>query len=210
LRSKKKLAAEKRREPHFLSNEEKGKWIEDYVDRETAGARKRVEDAEATVQQEQDDMRHAETAGLRSREPEKTFEDMLVAIGDNLSDLVSSEDGEDREDEDDKETEQGNLSEHDEPGWVMGRIIKMVPQRIERFRQKQMKLDKLTQPGWDDAADNFRERDKNYRTTELNVPAVVQPQTNNDAPAPPPATYGELMESLDIVAGISQRPQGTV
>jgi hypothetical protein len=40
LRSKKKLAAEKRRETHFLSNEEKEKWIEDYVERETAGARK--------------------------------------------------------------------------------------------------------------------------------------------------------------------------
>jgi len=38
LRSKKKLAAETRRETHFLSNEEKEKWIEDYVERETAGA----------------------------------------------------------------------------------------------------------------------------------------------------------------------------
>jgi len=49
MRSKKKLAAEKRRETHFLSNEEKEKWIEDYVERETAEARKRVEDAEAAV-----------------------------------------------------------------------------------------------------------------------------------------------------------------
>jgi len=67
LRSKKKLAVEKRRETHFLSNEEKEKWIEDYVESETAGARKRVEDAEAAVQQEQDDMTHAEIAGLTSR-----------------------------------------------------------------------------------------------------------------------------------------------
>jgi hypothetical protein len=51
LRSKKKLAAEKRRETHFLSNDEKEKWIQDYVERETAGARKRVEDTEAAVQQ---------------------------------------------------------------------------------------------------------------------------------------------------------------
>ena len=49
LRSKKKLAAEKQRETHFLSNEEKEKWIEDFVERETAGARKRVEDAEGAV-----------------------------------------------------------------------------------------------------------------------------------------------------------------
>jgi hypothetical protein len=42
---------EKWRETHFLSNEEKEKWFEDFVERETAGARKRVEDAEAAVQQ---------------------------------------------------------------------------------------------------------------------------------------------------------------
>jgi len=36
---------------HFLSNEEKEKWIEDYVDREPAVARKRVEDAETAIQQ---------------------------------------------------------------------------------------------------------------------------------------------------------------
>jgi hypothetical protein len=52
LKSKKKLAAEKRQETHFLSNEEKEKWIKDYVERETAEARKRVEDTEAAVQQE--------------------------------------------------------------------------------------------------------------------------------------------------------------
>jgi len=45
--------------------------------------------------------------------------------------------------------------------------------------------------------------------TELRVPAVIQPQTNHDPTAPPQATFGELMESLDIVSGISQRPQGT-
>jgi hypothetical protein len=209
LRSKKKLVAEKRRETHFISNEEKEKLIEDYVERETAGARKRVEDADTAVQQEQDDMTHADIAGLTSREPEKTFEVMLVAIGDSLSDLASSDDGEDGEDEDDEETEQGNLSEDDEPGWVMGTITRTVQLRMERFRRKQMKLDKLTRPGWEDAADYFRERDKKYSTTELRVPAIVQLQTNDDAPVPPPATFGELMESLDIVPRISQWLQGT-
>jgi len=135
LRSKKKLAAENRRETLFLSNEEKEKWIEDYVERETAGARKRVEDAEAAFQQEQDDMTQAEITGLTSREPEKLFEEMLVAIGDSLSDLATSDDGEDGEEEDDEVTEQGNLSKDDEPGWVMGTITKTVQQRMERFRQ---------------------------------------------------------------------------
>jgi hypothetical protein len=209
LRSKRKLAAEKRRETHFSSNEQKEKWIEDYVKRETAGARKRVEDAEAAVQQEQDDMTHAEIAGLTSREHKKMFEEMLVAIGDSLSDLASSDDGEDGEDEDDEETEQGKLSNDDELSWVMGTITKTVQQHMESFCQKQMKLDELTQPRREDAADYFRERDKKYGTSEFRVPAVVQQQTNQDAPAPPPTTFGELMESLDIVSGISQRPQGT-
>ena len=179
------------------------------MERDTSGSRKRVEDAEAAVQQEQDNMTQAEITGLTSREPEKTFEEMLVAIGDSLSDLASSDHGEDGKQEDDEETEQGNLNEDDEPGWVMGTITKTVQQRMERFRQKQMKLDELTHLGWEDAADYFCERDKKYGTTKLRVPAVVQPHTMDDALAPPPATFGELMEILDIVPGISERPQVT-
>jgi len=212
LISEKRLAVEKRRETHFLSNEEKEKWIADFVERETAGAGKRVEDAEAAVQQEQDAMTHAELAGLTSRKPEKTFKEMLVVIGDNLSDLASSDDGEDGEDEDDEETEQGKLSKDDEPGWVMGTITKTVMQCMERFLRKQMMFDEFTQPGWDDAADYFRERHKKYGTSELRVPAVVQQQTNDDTPAHPPKTFAELMESLDIVPGKSEgtsRPGGS-
>jgi hypothetical protein len=72
-----------------------------------------------------------------------------------------------------------------------------------------MTLDGLTQPGWEDAADYFREQDKKYGTCELRVLAVVQPQTNDDAPAPSPTTIAELMEYLDMVPGISQMLQGT-
>jgi len=72
-----------------------------------------------------------------------------------------------------------------------------------------MKRDELTQPGWEDAADYFRERDKKYGTAESMVPVVVQPQTDDDTLAPAPTTFGELMERHDIVPGISQMPQGT-
>jgi len=80
---------------------------------------------------------------------------------------------------------------------------------MERFRQKPMKLDKLTQPGWEDAADYIHESDKKYGTSELSVPAVVELQTNDDAPAPLATMFGELKEILDIIRRISQRPQGT-
>jgi len=70
LRFNKKLGAEEQHEMHFLYNEDKEKWIQDYVERETTGARKRVEHAEAAVQQEKDDTWKAETTRLMNREPE--------------------------------------------------------------------------------------------------------------------------------------------
>jgi len=50
----------------------------------------------------------------------------MVAIGDRQSYHASSENGEDRENVDDEETEQGKLSEDDEPGSVMGPITNPV------------------------------------------------------------------------------------
>ena len=112
-------------------------------------ARKRVEDTETASKQEQDDMRNAEKAGLTTTKPETSFEVMLNAIRDSLSNRASSDNEEDGEDEDDDEEDPvgGKISEDDEPGWVMGTISKTVHYFMERFRQKQMKLDELTQPG---------------------------------------------------------------
>jgi len=136
---------------------------------------------------------------------------MLNAITDSLSDLASSKDEEDGDDEDDDEedTEFGILSEDDEPGWVMGTISKTGQHRMESFQQKQMSLDELTQLGWGDAADYFRERDMKYGTTERKVPVVVQPQMDTTAATPSLTTFGELMQVLDIVPGQSQMPQVT-
>jgi len=104
---------------------------------------------------------------------------MLNDIRDSLSDLASSDDEEDPVDEeDDEDTEQGKLSEDDEPGWVMGMISKTVQHCMERCWQKQMKFEELTQLGWGDAADYFRERDIKYGMTEWKVSAVVKSQTD--------------------------------
>jgi hypothetical protein len=54
-------------------------------------------------------MKYAEIAGLTNRKPEKAFEEMMVAIGDSMSDFASSDNGEDEEDED-EESEQAKLS----------------------------------------------------------------------------------------------------
>ena len=194
---------------HRLSNEEKGNWIQDDVERSTAEARQPVADAEVATRQQQENTGTAENAELTTREPEKMIEEMMVPIGDSLSDLASSDNGEDGEDEDDEETEQGNLSEDDKPAWVMGTISKTVQQRMETYQQKRMKLDELTQPGWWDAAGNFCERDKKHGVSESMVPADLTLQTDDFPAAPAPTTFGEQMECLDIVPGISQMPQGT-
>jgi len=48
-----------------------------------------------------------------------------------------------------------------------------------------------------------------YGSSELKVPPVIKPQMDDDVAAPPPTTFGELMESHDNVPGISQMPQWT-
>jgi hypothetical protein len=208
LRSKKKLAAKKRQETHFLSNEEKEKWIEDFVERETTVARKRVWDAETALRW---DMTTAENECATTGTPETPFEEMLNVIGDSLSDLVSFDDEQDAEDKEDDEedTELGKLSDDDEPGWVMGTITKTVQHRMEIFRQKQMRLDELTQPGWGDAANYFCERDMRYGTAELMVPAVVKPQIDSTTATPSPITVGEHMQTPVIVQGQSEMPAVT-
>ena len=86
--------------------------------RETAVARMRLENAETAIEQTPDDISHAEKAGLTTTKPGTTFDDMLNAIGDCLSNLASSNEGEDREDKADDEEDPvgGKVSEDDEPG----------------------------------------------------------------------------------------------
>jgi len=103
---------------HFVSNEEKEKWIEVYMVRDTTVATKRVIDAETAIMQVLDDMNTAKTAGATSSQPKKTFEEMLNTIWNSLSALASSndeQDGEEKED-DEEDTELGKLSDDDEPG----------------------------------------------------------------------------------------------
>jgi len=118
LRSEKKLSTEKQQDTQCSRSEENEQSIEDYVDRETAVARKRVQDPETAIMQEQDLMRNVENARSTNTKPPTTLEEMLNAIGDSLSDLASSEEKQDGKDEDDDEEDTGHakLSKDDEPG----------------------------------------------------------------------------------------------
>jgi len=196
---------------HFVSNEEKEKWIEDYVEKGTTVARKPVRDAETAIMQQQEELTTAESKGATTGKLQITFEEMLNAITDSLSDLPSSDhehDGEDEED-DEADIEHGKLSDDDETGWVMGTSSKTVKHCKESFQQKQMRLDELTQQGWRDAADYFCNNHMKYGTGEFKVPAVVKPQIDMSAATPSPTTFGEHMQTLDIVWGQSQMPAVT-
>ena len=81
----------------------------------------------------------------------------------------------------------------------MGTIIKTEQHFMESLRQKQMRLDELTQPGWGDAANYFRERDMRYGTAELKVPAVVQPQIDTTIATPSQKTVEEHLQTPEIV-----------
>jgi len=80
LRSRRKLSAEKSWEMHFLSNEEKGKWIKDHVDRETAVTRRRVQDTETVIEQGQQYMTNVEQARSTTTKPKTSFREILNAI----------------------------------------------------------------------------------------------------------------------------------
>jgi len=196
---------------HILSNEEKEKWIEDDVVREPAVGRQRVPDAEAAIMHDVSDMTTAERMGATTRKPETRFEEMLNAIADSLSDLASPDNEQDREDQEDDEddTVLSKLSDDDDPGWVMGTMSESVQHHVESFRQKQMRLDQSIQPGWGDAANYLRETDMKYETTEMKVLVVVKPQIDMTAATPPPTTFGQPMQTLDIVCRQSQIPAVT-
>jgi len=134
--------------------------------------------------------------------PETTFEEMLNAIGDSLSNLASSDDKQDGEAEEDDEndSELGKLSDDDEPGWVMGTISKTLQQgRMERFQQNHIRLDELTQLGWEDLANYCGERDMKYGTDELKVPVVVSCRIDTTATSAYPTTGREHTHTVDIV-----------
>jgi len=211
LQSEKKLLVDKRLEMRICSNEGKEKSIEDYVDRKTPVARKRVQDAETVIMQKQEHIKNVEKAQSTTTKPDTTFKRMLNAIGDSLSDLSTSDDEEDGEDKDDDEEDSklGKLSKDDEPGWMMGTISKTVQRCMESFRPNQIRLHILMQPGWGEAADYFCERYTKYGTTELIVPAVVEPQTDTTPVTPSPTTFAELLQGYDIVLGQSQMPRVT-
>jgi hypothetical protein len=176
LRARKRKAAEDMAEnKRELSEEEKQKWIDDYVHSETAKARERLAKAEEAVQEEM----ATDIGGLASLKRKQIFDEMLKAIGESIDDVVASDEDEDEDDDDDddeegegEEDDDAISGEEDEPGAAIGTLPKAIEVRLQGFRMKRMKLDELTRPGWPDAAEYFRKRDEKYGVAESVIPTV--------------------------------------
>jgi len=136
MQSKIKLAAEKRRQTFVLSKIQKREWIEDYVERETAVAGTRGDNAETVFKHEWEAIRNGDNAGLTTRESEEMFQELIMAIRGSIRDLASSDNEVDTDDADGVYTELGKLREDDEPSWVVRITSKTVQQCIGSFCQK--------------------------------------------------------------------------
>lgn len=76
-----KLSEEKWQEGHIVCNADTEKWVDDYVERETAAARMWVHDTEAVIRQELTDIKTAKNTGTTARKPQTTFGEEMNAIG---------------------------------------------------------------------------------------------------------------------------------
>lgn len=84
-----------------------------------------------------------------------------------------------------------------------------IQQSTESSRLKQMRLNKLMQPGWGDVAYYIFERGNEYEMAKLMILVVVKLQMENIAAMPVPTRFGALRETLLIISAKSQMPQGS-
>jgi len=101
-----------------------------------------VDDMETAIKREEEDLGNTEKAGLTTTKSETTYEEIMNAIGDSVSDLASFnnwESGEDK-DGDEEDPQLGKVSEDDEPGLVMCTISRMVQHRLQHFHQQKTLL----------------------------------------------------------------------
>jgi hypothetical protein len=65
-----------------------------------------------------------------------------------------------------------------------------------------MRHDEFTQCEWRDASDDLHKCEKKYKTAEWNILAVNKPEKDEIAVRPPQSTFGVVMGTRDIIAGI--------
>jgi hypothetical protein len=162
LKSKKKKAAEAMK-LKGMSEDARRKWIDDYVERETEVARRRVEAADAAVKEDME-RQYATSAQMPpAANPKKTFEELLALVGDDIDNVVPSDDDDDEEEDEeldsdeDEDIHDGSL---DEDGFVPGQINKTTMAEITAARARTSRMFELTKEGYAEAEAFWRKRDQ--------------------------------------------------
>lgn len=83
-------------------------------------------------------------------------------------------------------------------------MCESVPQGMKQFRQKYMRHDDVMALGGGDAGDHFHDGDMMCGIVKWMRAAVVKPRTVDHTEVAAPATFGEIIETLDMVHGMSQ------
>jgi hypothetical protein len=79
---------EKRPEMYYFSIKVNKKWIQDYVDRETALPRNQIVDTENAIKQEQEDLKTTEKARLKTRQQLKQVVQRFNAIENSMGNIA--------------------------------------------------------------------------------------------------------------------------
>jgi hypothetical protein len=131
LRFKNHHSAGLRSDIQFFDKEEKNKGIQEFVEKEMAAARQRVAKAEVAVERERERAEDMEMKRLAAGPTKMCFREMMEAMGENVEDVMTSdEDGDDEEEDDEDDKDDAKLSDDDdnehERNWVVGTINQSV------------------------------------------------------------------------------------
>jgi hypothetical protein len=182
LRSKKRLAAAKKKEVKDMDEEERGRWIDDYVEKETRVARQRVEAADAAVKADMEKVYDPKTVD----EPKKTFQELLALVGDDIDNVVPSDDDDDWDDseedsdEEAEEDDDARSASGDIHDFVPGQMDKTTMAEIAAARARIGRMFELTKEGYAEAEAFWRKRDQEVGVDTLKHSLLPFPSSEHD------------------------------
>jgi hypothetical protein len=177
LKSRKRKAATKMKEIQGMSEDQREKWIENYVERETQVARQRVEAADAAVNE---DMENEYGAPPAVRTKKRTFEELLALVGDDLDNVVPSDDDDDDDDEEEPDEDEDEKEWADDDDFVPGQMDKTTMAEIAAARARTSRIFELTKEGYAEAEAFWRKRDEEVGVDTLKHGRLPVPRSETE------------------------------
>jgi hypothetical protein len=163
-----------------MSEDQREKWIENYVERETQVARQRVEAADAAVNEDME-REYVPGAMPSASTKKRTFEELLALVGDDLDNVVPSDDDDD-DDEEEPDEDEDEKEWADDDDFVPGQMDKTTMAEIAAARARTSRMFELTKEGYAEAEAFWRKRDEEVGVDTLKHGSLPVPsaETDND------------------------------